>query len=928
MEKALPAKRRRAAKGTVLFTVVAVMMVLIVFLMGTLALAATANNRAQSNYQKVQTESTARTVLEAVNDAIKDDVDATGVRAQIIAEQPIDVQLSDSGQIYTVNVRDSGKKRSYFEPNERKWIASNIYELSVTVDKTKADTTYTAYVTAQVVTTPGSPPGTGGGGAFVSMGDTSKVGTGGFITGGTYVGIDNPAPSYTIADNDVYVDAPYYVNASVTTGGGKGLILHITSPGELFYINGDMTVTQTNQFKTDYTGFKYDAFTDYNKIPYILVEGTFTNAKDGTTYIGQYGTGATQKVPTNFYCGEFKANQSGLVLYGDLYCMNPAGENELGKNTDNGEGYLYKWVSGNVKPTTNLPKSSSLYGNIFSKGNFNFKTNGKSVIQGDFRCEKNINCTGQNDLTITGDLMCGDTLTIDGPSVKVTGAVYAGKINVKSGSLTCANYTTYEATGTVNGAANILSGGGTAIGTKEVTRTVTLKNDGGFVDGFFFETPFNGNASQVKITFECTESTTTVTKITGQADATTTEGPNTVREEAYIWSLPWDWSGTAMDYALTSGEYNNLKTKYQAQIDAAAAGGSATTSETLYQFDIASQIPASKAPIYPAAYTQANIKTTLNQKTPAKADYSSYMKDSSTVTDKGELFNGLDKFKVKGSAGALNKFYIESQTVGTEEKQYYVVKANCHFKNCYFDKNIYIDPESKITVYFENCTFKDSGGVSVIDNDTTYETTMYIIGTYKNNKGAIMTKYYWDQLVGKPLYEMYDGSGTGNTVEVHQQHNAATGAGHEDYPNFVIMSDAGAELDLSGNDSIVTAMIRAPQMQFKQDQGFGGGGIKYILANGNTTYYGSAAATASYDTDNHSIGTGTVLGEVKIDKSKIAHIGLIGQLIADDITLNNTKDWGMIFTEIPTGGGVILPPVPGSTNPFAGESTVLFYDYY
>jgi hypothetical protein len=142
------------------------------------------------------------------------------------------------------------------------------------------------------------------------------------------------------------------------------------------------------------------------------------------------------------------------------------------------------------------------------------------------------------------------------------------------------------------------------------------------------------------------------------------------------------------------------------------------------------------------------------------------------------------------------------------------------------------------------------------------------------------------------------------------------------------MSDAGAVLDLTGNDSIVTAMVRAPQMEFKQDQGFGGGGIKYILANGNTTYYGTAAATASYDTDNHSIGTGTVLGEVKIDKSKIAHIGLIGQLIADDITLNNTKDWGMIFTEIPTGGGVILPPVPGSTNPFAGESTVLFYDYY
>ena len=41
--------RLTKVKGTVLFTVVSVMMVLIVFLMGTLALAATANNRANRN---------------------------------------------------------------------------------------------------------------------------------------------------------------------------------------------------------------------------------------------------------------------------------------------------------------------------------------------------------------------------------------------------------------------------------------------------------------------------------------------------------------------------------------------------------------------------------------------------------------------------------------------------------------------------------------------------------------------------------------------------------------------------------------------------------------------------------------------------------------------------------------------------------------
>ena len=60
----------RKVKGTVLFTVVVVMMVLVVFLMGALALAATANQRAANTYSTAQTQATARAGVDAIISAM------------------------------------------------------------------------------------------------------------------------------------------------------------------------------------------------------------------------------------------------------------------------------------------------------------------------------------------------------------------------------------------------------------------------------------------------------------------------------------------------------------------------------------------------------------------------------------------------------------------------------------------------------------------------------------------------------------------------------------------------------------------------------------------------------------------------------------------------------------------------------------------
>jgi len=196
-------------------------------------------------------------------------------------------------------------------------------------------------------------------------------------------------------------------------------------------------------------------------------------------------------------------------------------------------------------------------------------------------------------------------------------------------------------------------------------------------------------------------------------------------------------------------------------------------------------------------------------------------------------------------------------------------------------------------------------------------------------------------LLGKNLgYKFVDGkqSGSGGEVTVHQLCNLPS---DDDYPNLIIMSDPDAVLDIGdAGETLVTALVRAPQMTFKQGKGFrpgdtgeGGATAKYIEGNGSVVYYGKEATNKTYDSENHEMSLRTrtstdPVGDAKVNKTKLTSIALIGQLIAGDIQIPNDANWGMLFVEIPSTPVPPTPPTPGSTNPFAGESTVLFYDYY
>ncbi len=88
----------RKAKGSVLFTVVAVMTLLVVFMAGTMILVSSANHRSHINYSTAQTTVTARTVAESVLEATKKgNTDYDNYFFSVSKDNPITIPVSING---------------------------------------------------------------------------------------------------------------------------------------------------------------------------------------------------------------------------------------------------------------------------------------------------------------------------------------------------------------------------------------------------------------------------------------------------------------------------------------------------------------------------------------------------------------------------------------------------------------------------------------------------------------------------------------------------------------------------------------------------------------------------------------------------------------------------------------------------------------
>ena len=406
----------KRVKGTVLFTVVAVMMVLIVFMTATLALAASANRRAYAQFQKHQTEATARTVLDAAMQAIQDDAgESGGLKDQISktsGSMTMNVSASD-GLNEIVTITNTGRTKSTFDSDSGSWADGAVYELRTTIvnEATGSATDYCAYI-VEGYTESESVNTTHNSDAFVAGGASPGAATGGFVMGGSSIGIAlSPKPNELTMINDSSYMAPMYVNTeNYIAKANVTVYFNKVASKSYFAMTGDFT--PDNNFRLETAGDIAWPAGDvkYTDIPCMYIEGVFhRNSSDLDLRLRDSSNNAV--IPLNIYCGSIASDRAGedipnkFEVKGNIYCFDPEATSNL--TCQNPGTKLYKWTASQITKQDGTTYTE-VFGSVYSKGSLQL---GNIDIQGNAHAEKDIEI--RKNLNVEGDIVVAGTLTID-----------------------------------------------------------------------------------------------------------------------------------------------------------------------------------------------------------------------------------------------------------------------------------------------------------------------------------------------------------------------------------------------------------------------------------------------------------------------------------------------------------------------------------
>lgn len=412
-------------KGSVLYTVISVLMVLIVFLLGTLALAATANNRAMNNYSSAQTQYTAKAAVEAIMSAMQNNEQIAWAAAAVDDENPLltvdGVTFEDSsvGTVESAQIEYAGTKWVLEEDTESddygKMVPKTIVKISATVRQGRESSTVAAYVLRD--TSP-SAPTDGNNNGFVS---TGGVQAGNHITafGGSFFGFD---AAYNTADitlsnqdyilqnaNNIGYETDLQVNGNLKIQ-NQDFTLIVKEAGTGMTVWGDLETNQNIKVysanaRTDDYGHG-DAL-KYTDIPYIYVEGgiiTRNNVKIGD-YNGA-GHPDPNPVPLNIFCGYIDATGNDFHAIADIYCYDETKTTTFGSNT---KPKLYNWITHVLQ--SNGSEERHQMSNFYTKGNLALDSV-DTHFHGDVGVEGNLTINGT--VTIDGDLTVGGSLIVNG----------------------------------------------------------------------------------------------------------------------------------------------------------------------------------------------------------------------------------------------------------------------------------------------------------------------------------------------------------------------------------------------------------------------------------------------------------------------------------------------------------------------------------
>lgn len=880
-EKVKPDSARKIPKrvqGTVLFTVVCVMMVLIVFLMGTLALAATANNRAYNNYQKEQTEYTARTVLDATVQAINEDTSTTGIKSQISglgvgSDMTVNVTGTD-GLSEIVTITNLGS-RTVYNSAAGQWVSGKIYEVSADVSRTLAQTRYSAYIVDASITPPG---GSGsGGGAFVSLGGLGgSIGTSGFTAGGTEIGIDGTGTEDYSIDNAAVQMVPFYLNGNLTTSSQCTVYFNKIAKQQYYAVTGDLTINNifALQYSSDFT-WDNATITDYKEVPTVYVGGTLKVVSNNVSF-------GSAQVPMNVYVGSLDTDIN-FNVYGDLYATDPTATSSI--SGGQGSTKLYKWADKQIKGRDGSVKTES-FGNFYSAGEVYFDTtaNNDMYVGTSLRVAKNITIDGSKTVYVgqstayEGDVACGGTLKING-NLKC-GNLYADNL-VVNGTLNCTNITV-----------NHISGGGTinASGTvksADVAAVYPVEERVWYTDYTEVNLTEINPWGQYDVQYTIKKHTKTINN--DGSDAEVVDDLSDVR--LGIWGNTPDERLNAIN-----GDYKNQNSEASAQSTTLPmpAGLTNVNAPTIVQNQPVKPVDQlyGKA-VYPDGFTKTDVLNDVIQP-PTASRYTSYpttldqLNGTISILDAhGNLLPSVTDFVAGTDGTATNPINRTGVLKGV------------------WNTDIYIDAATPIVLIVDNFTLQADHDIVIKDTAKVY---FFIKNSFNMAKGNIWTQDYKDMLQ----------SGASLTINEEQPDVSSPY-----YPNVYVYSADGATFS-SDNNRIVTANFQAPKLDFTQDNGYGtANSINYVQNAGAGTTTKTFGAGSN-------IG---VIGQLICGKITVGNSwGLIFVKIpatSGGCTCGCPSCTGL--TGCTCGGSCCASCTCGSTPPPPGipdEYTVLYYNYF
>ncbi|MBQ1340601.1 MAG: polymer-forming cytoskeletal protein, partial [Ruminococcus sp.] len=479
-------ERRKSMQGTVLFTTVSVMALLIIFLMGTLVLSSASNTRAHKTYSTSQASYTARAAIDAFIEAAARD---TGIQAAITGlgdggKIEADMVLSDPslGEVGYVDqstgnwVKDkiiiesvaNDNVYEYLDDNNNqganaKWVKLAKVKVTASVRVGKEVETVSALIKKRGAQ-PAVPPQTINISPNIkgiqSLGDGYWP-AGGRINGGLGVSlgdVDDPQGHLAIQRNDQVLQTTLsFINSSALIATSSFRVaVHKTMPGvdkdgnptaaetpfSATVITGNLYIPNNEFVSVEYkkeadTSIDGDYTLDYSKwtnkdVPYVYIDGAF---KTSSSYVKFRNP---NKSPFNLFAGTI----DGLLEFesGNIYMMDPVAGNEPYSDADvkvkynelHPEVYKVKNDQNNTNASVDVARGKNYLelnaGNLYKWVDSieNHSEVSATALGGSIFCNGDLKINMKKAGTIDGDIRVEGNLELEGESFTVDGDVIVG----------------------------------------------------------------------------------------------------------------------------------------------------------------------------------------------------------------------------------------------------------------------------------------------------------------------------------------------------------------------------------------------------------------------------------------------------------------------------------------------------------------------